>query len=104
MAFTQARAPKFTTQLAVPIIFGVTIIVVWECIVSWACEISPVLLPAPTQIAQTFAASTAILWEDFRADRAERRVVGIHPGLRVSAFLIAIAIDRFPFLQRGLAA
>ena len=88
------------TRLAVPVIFGLTIIVVWECIV-WGLKISPVLLPAPTQIAQTFAASTAILWEDFVQTVLKGALSGYILGCG-SAFLIAIAIDRFPFLQRGL--
>ena len=94
------RPPTRTTRLAVPIIFGLTIIVVWECIV-WGLKISPVLLPAPTQIAQTFAASTAILWEDFVQTVLKGALSGYILGCG-SAFLIAIAIDRFPFLQRGL--
>ncbi len=88
------------TGLAVPIIFGVTLIGIWECIVH-GLEISPVLLPAPNQIAQTFAASTAILWEDFVQTVLKGALSGYVLGCG-SAFLIAIAIDRFPFLKRGL--
>ncbi|WP_306113328.1 MULTISPECIES: ABC transporter permease [unclassified Roseovarius] len=88
------------TALGVPIIFGVTVIAIWECLVR-GLEISPVLLPAPTQIAQTFAASTAILWEDFVQTVLKGALSGYILGSG-SAFLIAIAVDRFPFLQRGL--
>ena len=88
------------TRLAVPIIFGITIILMWECVVH-GLQISPVLLPAPTQIATTFAASTAILWADFVQTVIKGALSGYILGCG-SAFLIAIAIDRFPFLQRGL--
>lgn len=88
------------TRLAVPIIFGITVILVWEALVH-GLEISPVLLPAPSQIAKTFAASTAILWEDFVQTVLKGALSGYIMGCG-GAFLIAIAIDRFPFLQRGL--
>ena len=53
-----------TTRLLVPVIFGLTVVVIWECLVR-GLSISPVLLPAPTAIAATFAKSTHILWSDF---------------------------------------
>ncbi len=96
-----AHKPKTQfTRLAVPFVFGVTLILIWECLVR-GLQISPVLLPAPTQIAQTFAASTAILWEDFVQTVLKGALSGYILGCG-GAFLIAIAIDRFPFLQRGL--
>lgn len=99
-AWLAHRPRTRATALAVPIIFGVTVILIWECIVR-GLDISPVLLPAPTQIAQTFAASTAILWEDFVQTVLKGALSGYILGCG-SAFLIAIAVDRFPFLQRGL--
>ena len=51
-------------RLLIPLVFGLSLIAVWEGIVR-GFAISPVLLPAPSAIAVTFAASTAILWEDF---------------------------------------
>ena len=38
------------TRLAVPIIFGVTLIAIWECVVQ-GFEINAVLLPPPSMIA-----------------------------------------------------
>jgi NitT/TauT family transport system permease protein len=89
-----------TTRLSVPIIFGLTVVVIWECLVR-GLSISPVLLPAPTAIAATFAKSTHILWADFVQTALKGALTGYIMGCG-AAFLTAIAIDRFPFLQRGL--
>lgn len=88
------------TRLAVPVIFGITIIVVWECIVR-GFDIPTVLLPAPTQIAVRFAASTGILWQDFVQTAIKGALTGYILGCG-AAVLLAIAIDRSPFLKRGL--
>lgn len=88
------------TGLAVPVIFGVTIIVIWECVVH-GLKINPVLLPPPTMIAAKFASSTSILWVDFVQTALKGALTGYIMGCG-AAFLTAIAVDRFPFLQRGL--
>ncbi|CUH68768.1 Putative aliphatic sulfonates transport permease protein SsuC [Thalassovita autumnalis] len=96
-----AAQPKSRfTSLAVPVIFGVTVILIWEAVVR-GFEVSPVLLPAPSVIAVTFAQSTHILWQDFVQTVIKGALSGYVLGCG-SAFLIAIVIDRFPFLQRGL--
>ncbi|WP_135504237.1 ABC transporter permease [Roseovarius aestuariivivens] len=96
-----AHRPRTTaTRLAVPIIFGLTVIAIWECLVR-GLGISPVLLPPPSQIAARFATSTAILWEDFVQTALKGALTGYIIGCG-AAFLTAIAIDRSPFLQRGL--
>ncbi len=96
-----ARPPvSRTARFGVPVIFGVTIILVWECIVR-GFEISPVLLPPPSAIAVTFAHSTGILWKDFVQTALKGALSGYVLGCG-AAFLTAMAIDRYPFLQRGL--
>lgn len=96
-----SHKPKTSfTRLAVPIIFGITLIAMWECFVR-GLEISPVLLPPPSMIAIAFAESTNILWEDFVQTVIKGALSGYIIGCG-AAFLTAIAIDRFPFLQRGL--
>lgn len=86
--------------LVVPVVFGLTVVVIWECLVR-GLSISPVLLPAPTAIAATFAGSTDVLWTDFVQTALKGALSGYVLGCG-AAFLTAIAIDRFPFLQRGL--
>ena len=95
-----ARPRTQATRLAVPIIFGITLIAIWEGLVR-GLEISPVLLPAPSMIAARFVASTDILWEDFVQTVIKGALSGYVLGCG-SAFLVAILVDRFDFLRRGL--
>ncbi|MGX9351143.1 ABC transporter permease [Shimia sp. W99] len=88
------------TSLAVPIIFGVTLILIWECVVG-GFEINPVLLPPPSAIIARFGTSLPTLWEDFVQTVIKGAMSGYIIGCG-GAFLTAIVIDRFPFLQRGL--
>ncbi|MCZ4353158.1 ABC transporter permease [Roseovarius aestuarii] len=94
------RPATRTTRLLVPVIFGLTLIVIWECVVR-GLDISKVLLPAPSLIAQTFAGSTTLLWRDFVQTVVKGALSGYLLGCG-AAFMMAIAVDRFPFLKRGL--
>lgn len=87
-------------RLLVPIYFGVWILIVWELVVRGA-GIPSVLLPPPSAIGARLATSTALLWADFRQTFLKAVLIGYALGCG-SAFLVAIAIDRSPFLQRGL--
>ncbi len=96
-----SRLPRSrATSLAVPVVFGVTLVLIWESVVH-GFEISPVLLPAPSAIAVRFAASTGILWEDFVQTVLKGALSGYVIGCG-AAFGMAVVVDRFPFLQRGL--
>jgi NitT/TauT family transport system permease protein len=83
-----------------PAVFGATLLFVWECLVR-GFEISPVLLPAPSVIAVTFAGSLDILWIDFVQTVVKGALSGYVIGCG-SAFLLAILVDRYDFLKRGL--
>ena len=87
-------------KLAIPTIFGITILVIWEALVR-GFEVPMVILPPPTAIAVKFAASLDILWIDFVQTFVKGAMSGYILGCG-SAFVIAILIDRSPFLQRGL--
>ena len=87
-------------SLAVPVFFGAWIIFVWE-VLTIGLEIPTVLLPPPSMIAVRFAESTSILWADFQQTVIKAALSGYIMGCG-SAFIIAILIDRIPFLQRGL--
>lgn len=89
-----------SVRIAVPVLFGVTLLVLWEGIVR-GFGVSPVILPAPSLVAQTFAASTDILWVDF----VQTVVKGAFRGFLIgaaAAIICAILIDRSAFLTRGL--
>ena len=94
------RAPTRLLSLIIPVIFGLTLILIWEGIVR-GFEVSPILLPTPSDIAIKFAASTSILWQDFVQTVIKGALSGFIIGCG-SAFLLATVIDRYPFLQRGL--
>ena len=87
-------------KLAIPTIFGATILVVWEALVH-GFGVPMVILPPPSAIAVKFAASLDILWVDFVQTFIKGAMSGYILGCG-SAFVIAILIDRSPFLQRGL--
>lgn len=87
-------------RVAIPALFGVTLIVLWEGIVR-GFGVSPVILPAPSDVAQTFANSTDILWQDFRQTVLKGALSGFVIGV-LAAFFTAILIDRSVFLTQGL--
>ena len=87
-------------RVAVPVLFGVTLLVLWEGLVR-GFAVSPVILPAPSTVAQTFAASTTTLWEDFQQTVLKGALSGFVIGA-LAAFACAVAIDRSAFLTRGL--
>jgi NitT/TauT family transport system permease protein len=87
-------------NMAVPLIFGVTILVVWEGAVH-GFNVPPILLPAPSAIWERLINSLPILWADFRQTFLKAVLIGYALGCG-AGFAVAILIDRSPFLQRGL--
>lgn len=87
-------------RVAVPVSFGLALIVLWEGTVR-GLEVSPVILPPPSAVAETFASSTATLWEDFQQTVLKGALRGLLIGA-LAAFSTAILIDRSAFLTRGL--
>ncbi|GHF69508.1 ABC transporter permease [Seohaeicola zhoushanensis] len=98
-----ARGPMANTplvRLAVPLIFGLTILGVWELVVR-GLNVPLVILPAPSLIAARFAGSLPVLWEDFSQTILKGALSGYVIGCG-AAFLMAILVDRSDFLRRGL--
>ena len=87
-------------RIFVPLLFGFTLLLLWEGLVR-GLGVSPVILPAPSVVAQTFAASTDMLWADFTQTVLKGALSGFVIGC-LAAFLLAIVIDRSGFLTRGL--
>ncbi len=95
-----ARRPGRLAAMLVPLVFGTTVLGLWQM----ACTrfaIPAVILPAPSQIGAAFAGNLPLLWGDF----VQTILKGALSGWLIGAALAvatAIAIDRSPFLQRGL--
>ncbi len=93
---TPGRWQSVTSAL----IFGVTLLIMWELIVRGS-GISPVILPPPSMIFTAFVSSTDILAADFLQTFMKGVLTGYAMGVS-AAFLTALAIDRSDFLKRGL--
>ncbi len=101
--WANVRLSKSRTRaaaLAVPVIFGLVLVFVWEAVVR-GFGISPVLLPAPSVIAARFGQSSGVLWQDFVQTVLKGALTGYVLGCG-AALLTAIVVDRFDFLRRGL--
>jgi NitT/TauT family transport system permease protein len=97
--FLSARAQKVQT-VAVPLLFGITVLLLWEMLVR-ALKVPPVILPPPSAIAAKIADSLPILWVDFVTTFLQGALSGFVIGC-AAAFVVAILIDRSPFLRAGL--
>ncbi|MCS4240883.1 NitT/TauT family transport system permease protein [Rhizobium sp. BIGb0125] len=96
----QSDALNRTARLAVPILFGVTLLVLWEGLVR-GFAVPSILLPAPSAIGARLFSSLPILWADFRQTFLKSVLTGYIAGCCLG-FIVAILIDRSPFLQKGL--
>ena len=81
-------------------LFGLWVVYFWQ-LLTVALEVPRVLLPAPWLIVQSLWDNLDKLGEDFVQTVAKAVVVGWATGCGLG-FLVAVAIDRQPFLQRGL--
>ena len=81
-------------------LFGLWLLYFWQLLVV-AFEVPRVLLPAPVLIFQSLLENGAKLWGDFEQTVLKAVLIGWVVGSG-SGFAVAIAVDRLPFLQRGL--
>jgi len=87
-------------DLAVPAIFGVTLLLLWQLVVR-GFNISPVFLPAPSDIWQRMNTSFATLRADFIQTFLHAVLAGWAIG-SLAGFVVAILCDAWGFLRRGL--
>jgi len=87
-------------RIAAPFLFGLAVVVLWEGLVR-GLEVPGVILPPPSDILTRFGSSLDILWVDFVQTFVKGMLSGYFLGCG-AAVLLAILIDRSPFLQRGL--
>ncbi|GHG79862.1 ABC transporter permease [Pseudodonghicola xiamenensis] len=98
-----AEGPMARTRavrLAVPVIFGITVLLVWELLVR-GLNVPMVILPAPSLIVTRFVTSLPVLWVDFRQTILKGALSGYVIGCG-AALLVAVLVDRSDFLRRGL--
>jgi NitT/TauT family transport system permease protein len=87
-------------DLAVPAIFGLTLLLLWQLVVK-GFGVPPVLLPAPSDIWIRLTTSLATL----KADFIQTFIRAVLPGWALGSlagFLVAILCDAWGFLRRGL--
>ncbi len=97
---TGPLANRIWARAAVPLLFGITLLLLWEIAVR-ALSVPLVILPPPSLIGARFAESAPILWGDFVQTILRGALSGYVIGCG-AAFVTAIAVDRFVFLKRGL--
>ena len=86
--------------LAAPLLFGLWLLVLWEIGVR-GFGVPRVLLPPPSMIGERLVNSLPILAADFRQTFLKAVLIGYVIGC-LSGFVVAILVDRVPFLRRGL--
>ena len=92
--------PGRAIRVAIPVIFGISLLVIWEGTVR-AFNVPGVILPPPSIIGITFVNSLDILWIDLVQTVFKGALSGYVIGCG-SAIIVAIAVNRYPFLQRGI--
>jgi len=86
-------------DLVPPLLFGLAVLAVWELGVR-ALGVPAIILPAPSAILLRFGSSTPTLAADFL--QTIRGVLGGYAVGSGAGLVVAILIDRSPFLRRGL--
>jgi len=81
-------------------LFGIWVVYFWQLLVV-AFEVPRVLLPPPSLILHAMAEHGTTLWGDFVQTVLKAVLLGWALGSGLG-FAVAVAIDRMPFLQRGL--
>jgi NitT/TauT family transport system permease protein len=92
------KVQKFA-DLGPPLLFGIVVLALWEGLTRLV-GVPAIILPAPSAIGFRIATSVPTLSADF-VQTARGMLVGYLLG-NAAGLIVAILIDRSPFLQRGL--
>ena len=93
-------ANRKSVRIAVPVLFGLAILGLWQGIVT-GFSVPEVILPAPSSIAAAIGANLPILWVDFVQTILKGALTGYTFGVAAGCF-VAVLVDRVPFLRAGL--
>jgi NitT/TauT family transport system permease protein len=99
-AWLVAAYPGPRVRALVAVLFGVTLIALWE-LATRLYEVPRVILPPPSLIGARIMASTDTLWTDVVQTFFKGALSGFAIGTG-AAILFALVVDRFDFLRRGL--
>lgn len=95
-----AQGRGAAARYVVPVVFGVTLLILWELVVTlW--DVPLVILPAPSDIWAKITTSTHLLWADFHQTFIKGALPGYAMGCAAGIF-VGILADRFDLLRRGL--
>jgi len=92
--------PERQARIVVPIIFGLTLVLVVELIVT-GLKVPFVILPKPSEMVARLFTSLPMLWEDFAQTILKGALTGYIMGCAAALF-VAFLASRSDFLRRGL--
>ena len=92
--------PERQARIAVPIIFGLTLVLVVELLVT-GLKVPFVILPKPSEMVARLFSSLPMLWEDFAQTILKGALTGYIMGCAAALF-VAFLASRSDFLRRGL--
>ena len=95
-----SRAPGRLPRLLVPLLFGALLVYLWE-VLCLGFAVPSILLPTPSAVLEALIARNDTLLADFYQTVIRSALPGYLAGCGLG-FLVAAAIERSPFLQRGL--
>ncbi len=97
---TGDRLAAAALRLAIPAIFGIWLLIIWEA-VTRGFGIPFILLPPPSSVGVRIAGSLPVLFADVRQTIFKAVLAGYALG-SAAGFAVAILADRVGFLRRGL--
>ncbi len=92
--------PERQARIVVPIIFGLTLVLVVELLVT-GLKVPFVILPKPSEMVARLFTSLPMLWEDFAQTILKGALTGYIMGCAAALF-VAFLASRSDFLRRGL--
>ena len=92
--------PERQARIVVPIVFGLTLVLVVELLVT-GLKVPFVILPKPSEMVARLFTSLPMLWEDFAQTILKGALTGYIMGCATALF-VAFLASRSDFLRRGL--